>query len=136
LVDVTAVFTITLWLPLDRRDSGRVLADRWTQNAPDDLDPMVLDLQSVCWFGAVIRLLFLARALLGIAWVPNGRRCALAMGDVAIVCFMPGCCKPHGVSGVRCPSAAYALLYDSIGWRGLLIMGVLPAWWWCISAAT
>ena len=24
-------------------------------------------------------------------------------------------------------SVAYALLYDSIGWRGLLIIGVLPA---------
>src|SRR4029078_4952596 len=24
-------------------------------------------------------------------------------------------------------SAAYALLYDSIGWRGLLLIGVLPA---------
>jgi hypothetical protein len=24
-------------------------------------------------------------------------------------------------------SAAYGLLYDSIGWRGLLLIGVLPA---------
>jgi len=37
------------------------------------------------------------------------------------------CCRAPGAREAGCsPSAAYALLFDSIGWRGLLLIGVLP----------
>ena len=41
--------------------------------------------------------------------------------------LMAGILQASWGIGALLSSAAYALLYDSIGWRGLLVMGVLPA---------
>jgi SHS family lactate transporter-like MFS transporter len=41
--------------------------------------------------------------------------------------FMAGVLQASWGLGALLSSAAYALLYDAIGWRGLLIIGVLPA---------
>src|SRR5215813_8547436 len=40
---------------------------------------------------------------------------------------MPSSARKTKGLGALMSSAAYALLYDAIGWRGLLVMGVLPA---------
>ena len=41
--------------------------------------------------------------------------------------FMAGVLQASWGLGALLSSLAYALLYDAIGWRGLLIIGVLPA---------
>ena len=54
---------------------------------------------------------------------------ALAMGSWPIRSrgFMAGVLQASWGLGVLLSSAAYGLLYNSIGWRGLLMLGVLPA---------
>ena len=75
-------------------------------------------------------LLFLFRALLGIGmgaeW-PCGAALAMETWPQRSRGFMAGVLQASWGLGALLSSAAYALLYDFIGWRGLLILGVLPA---------
>jgi SHS family lactate transporter-like MFS transporter len=75
-------------------------------------------------------LLFLFRALLGIGmgaeW-PVGAALAMETWPQRSRGLMAGVLQSSWGLGALLSSAAYALLYDAIGWRGLLILGVLPA---------
>jgi SHS family lactate transporter-like MFS transporter len=75
-------------------------------------------------------LLFLSRAALGIGmgaeW-PVGAALAMETWPQRSRGFMAGVLQASWGLGALLSSLAYALLYDSIGWRGLLIMGCLPA---------
>jgi MFS transporter, SHS family, lactate transporter len=75
-------------------------------------------------------LLFLFRALMGIGmgaeW-PVGAALAMEQWPIRSRGFMSGVLQGSWGLGALLSSAAYGLLYNYIGWRGLLIIGVLPA---------
>ena len=131
LIEVTAVFTITLWLRLVGAVGSGWLADRIGRKTPLMISILWY---SVCNLGAglapTFTLLFLARALLGIGmgaeW-PAGAALAMESWPARSRGLMSGLLQGSWSIGFLLSSLAYGLLYDTIGWRGLLILGVLPA---------
>jgi len=131
LVAVTAVFTVTLWLRLVGAVGSGWLADRIGRKKPLMISILWY---SVSNFAAGLApsfwLLFLFRALLGIGmgaeW-PAGAALAMESWPARSRGFMSGVLQGSWSLGFLLSSAAYGLLYDHIGWRGLLMLGVLPA---------
>jgi SHS family lactate transporter-like MFS transporter len=131
LVDVTAVFTVTLWLRLVGAVGSGWLADRIGRKTPLMISILWY---SICNFAAGLApsfaLLFLFRALLGIGmgaeW-PAGAALAMESWPARSRGLMSGVLQGSWSIGFLLSSAAYGLLYDVIGWRGLLMLGVLPA---------
>jgi MFS transporter, SHS family, lactate transporter len=131
LVAVTAVFTVTLWLRLVGAVGSGWLADRIGRKRPLMISILWY---SICNFAAGLApsfwLLFLFRALLGIGmgaeW-PAGAALAMESWPARSRGFMSGVLQGSWSLGFLMSSAAYGLLYDLIGWRGLLMLGVLPA---------
>jgi MFS transporter, SHS family, lactate transporter len=131
LTAVTAVFTLTLWMRLIGATASGWLADRMGRKKPLMI--------SIAWFSACnfiaafapsFWFLFLFRALLGIGmgaeW-PCGAALAMETWPQSSRGFMAGVLQASWGLGALLSSAAYGLLYSSIGWRGLLMLGVLPA---------
>jgi MFS transporter, SHS family, lactate transporter len=131
LTAVTAVFTLTLWMRLVGATASGWLADRIGRRAPLMI--------SIAWYSVcnllaglspTFWLLFLFRALLGIGmgaeW-PCGAALAMETWPQRSRGFMGGVLQSSWGLGALLSSAAYGLLYSSIGWRGLLIIGALPA---------
>ena len=131
LIEVTAVFTITLWLRLVGAVGSGWLADRIGRKAPLMISILWY---SICNLLAGLApsfwLLFLFRALLGIGmgaeW-PAGAALAMESWPTRSRGLMSGVLQGSWSIGFLVSSVAYGLLFNSIGWRGLLIMGVLPA---------
>src|ERR1700761_5925375 len=131
LIEVTAVFTITLWLRLVGAVGSGWLADRIGRKTPLMISILWY---SICNLLAGIApnfaLLFLFRALLGIGmgaeW-PAGAALAMESWPARSRGLMSGVLQGSWSIGFLLSSLAYGLLYDHIGWRGLLIIGVLPA---------
>ena len=131
LVEVTAVFTITLWMRLVSATASGWLADRVGRKLPlmisiawYSLANLLAGLAPTFW------LLFLFRALLGIGmgaeW-PTGAALATEQWPQRSRGLMGSVLQSSWGLGALLSSAAYGLLYDYIGWRGLLMLGVLPA---------
>jgi SHS family lactate transporter-like MFS transporter len=131
LTAVTAVFTLTLWMRLVGATASGWLADRIGRKKP-----MMI---SIAWYSAcnfiagfspTFWFLFVFRALLGIGmgaeW-PAGAALAMETWPQRSRGFMGAVLQGSWGLGALLSSAAYGLLYDSIGWRGLLWIGVLPA---------
>jgi SHS family lactate transporter-like MFS transporter len=131
LIEVTAVFTVTLWLRLVGAVGSGWLADRVGRKTPLMISILWY---SVCNLLAGIApnfaLLFLFRALLGVGmgaeW-PAGAALAMESWPARSRGLMSGVLQGSWGLGFLMSSLAYGLLYDVIGWRGLLILGVLPA---------
>ena len=131
LTAVTAVFTLTLWMRLVGATASGWMADRMGRKTPLMI--------SIAWYSAcnliagfspAFWFLFLFRALLGIGmgaeW-PVGAALAMETWPQRSRGLMAGILQSSWGLGALMSSAAYGLLYNSIGWRGLLIIGVLPA---------
>ena len=131
LVEVTAVFTITLWMRLVGATASGWLADRVGRKLPLMI--------SIAWYSLAnllaglapsFWLLFLFRALLGIGmgaeW-PAGAALAMEQWPQRSRGLMGSVLQSSWGLGALLSSAAYGLLYNYIGWRGLLMLGVLPA---------
>jgi SHS family lactate transporter-like MFS transporter len=131
LTAVTAVFTLTLWMRLVGATASGWLADRIGRKKPLMI--------SIAWYSAcnfiaafspAFWFLFLFRALLGIGmgaeW-PCGATLAMESWPIRSRGFMAGVLQASWGLGAVLSSAAYGWLYTSIGWRGLLMIGVLPA---------
>src|SRR5712672_4044564 len=129
--EVTIVFTITLWMRLVGACASGWLADRVGRKLPLML--------SILWYSAcnfiagfspTFGFLFVFRALLGIGmgaeW-PAGAALAMESWPARSRGLMSGLLQGSWSLGFLMSSVAYGLLYDTIGWRGLLILGVLPA---------
>ena len=128
---VTFVFTITLWMRLVGATASGWLGDRVGRKTP--LMIAILG-YSLCNFAAGFSpsflFLFCARALLGVfmgAEWPAG--CALAMEHWPQRSrgFMGGILQGSWGLGFLLSFAIYGLFFSSIGWRGMLWIGVLPA---------
>jgi MFS transporter, SHS family, lactate transporter len=131
LIEVTAVFTVTLWLRLVGAIGSGWLADRIGRKTPLMISILWY---SICNFAAglspTFALLFLFRALLGIGmgaeW-PAGAALAMESWPTRSRGLMSGVLQGSWSIGFLLSSLAYGLLYDKIGWRGLLMLGILPA---------
>jgi MFS transporter, SHS family, lactate transporter len=131
LTAVTAVFTLTLWMRLLGATASGWVADRIGRKKPLMIS---IGWYSVCnfiaGFSPAFWFLFLFRALLGIGmgaeW-PCGAALAMETWPQRSRGFMAGVLQASWGLGALLSSAAYGLLYNSIGWRGLLMLGVLPA---------
>src|SRR5579862_4974739 len=131
LTEVTAVFTITLWMRLVGATASGWVADRIGRKGP--LMISILGYSAcnfIAGFSPTFMFLFFFRALLGIfmgAEWPAGASLAMEQWPTRSRGFMSGVLQGSWNLGFLLSSAAYALFYDSIGWRGLLMLGVLPA---------
>jgi len=131
LTAVTVVFTLTLWMRLLGATGAGWLADRVGRRTPLMIS---IGWYSVCnfiaGFSPAFWFLLLFRTLLGIGmgaeW-PAGAALAMEQWPIRSRGFMGAVLQSSWGLGTVLSSAAYGLLYDSIGWRGLLWMGILPA---------
>jgi MFS transporter, SHS family, lactate transporter len=131
LAEVTAVFTVTLWMRLVGATASGWLCDRIGRKTPLMIS---IGWYSACnfiaGFSPTFWFLFLFRALLGIGmgaeW-PAGAALSMESWPIRSRGLMAGILQGSWGIGFILSSAAYGLLYDSIGWRGLLWLGVLPA---------
>ena len=131
LTGVAFVFTLTLWMRLLGATAAGWLCDRMGRKTPLMIS---IGWYSVCNFiaGFSPSFLFLLvfRTLLGIGmgaeW-PAGAALAMETWPIRSRGFMGAILQGSWGLGAVLSSAAYGLLYDSIGWRGLLWMGILPA---------
>ena len=129
LTEVAVVFTLTLWMRLVGATASGWLADRIGRKKPLMI--------SIAWFSACnllaglapsFWLLLLFRSELGIGmgaeW-PAGAALAMETWPQRSRGFMGSVLQGSWGLGALLSSAAYALLYDHIGWRGLLLIGTL-----------
>src|SRR5437763_16650661 len=128
--EVAAVLTITLWMRLIGATASGWLADRIGRKTP-----LMISIiwYSVCNFIAGLApsffIPFLFRALLGIGmgaeW-PAGAALAMETWPVRSRAFMGAVMQGSWGIGFLLSSALYGLFYNYIGWRGLLMAGLLP----------
>lgn len=131
LTAVTAVFTITLWLRLVGAVASGWIADRVGRKTPLMI---AIAWYSVCNLVAGLApafwVLFLFRALLGIGmgaeW-PAGAALSMETWPARSRGLMSGILQGSWSIGFLISSLLYAWLFDSIGWRGLLIIGIIPS---------
>src|ERR1700690_1786771 len=131
LTAVTAVFTITLWMRLVGATAAGWMADRMGRKAPLMISILWYSICNfIAGFSPSFAFLFFFRALLGIGmgaeW-PVGASLAMESWPIRSRGFMAGVMQGSWGLGGLLSAAAYGLLYNSIGWRGLLWIGVLPA---------
>ena len=132
LTAVTAVFTVTLWLRLVGRTASGWLADRVGRKIPLMISILWYSICNfIAGFSPTFAFLFLFRAL---ARHRHGGRMARrrVAGDGVLAGALarlherrPARLVGSGLLAVQ--RGIYGLLYDYIGWRGMLWIGVLPA---------
>jgi SHS family lactate transporter-like MFS transporter len=131
LVEVTAVLTLTLWGRFVGATANGWLADRIGRKAPLMIS---IAWYSVCNFIAGLAptfgVLFLFRALLGIGmgaeW-PAGAALAMETWPARSRGFMGAVLQGSWGIGFLLSSGIYGLFYNYIGWRGMLLIGIVPA---------
>jgi SHS family lactate transporter-like MFS transporter len=131
LAAVAAVFTITLWLRLLGATASGWLGDRIGRKKPLMISILWYSVCNfIAGFSPSFAFLFFFRALLGIGmgaeW-PAGAALAMESWPTRSRGFMSGILQGSWGLGFALSSAAYGFLFDSIGWRGLLWIGILPA---------
>lgn len=131
LTEVTAVFTITLWMRLLGATASGWVADRVGRKLPLMISIIGYSACNfIAGFSPTFLFLFFFRALLGIfmgAEWPAGAALAMEQWPIRTRGFMSGVLQGSWGLGFALSSLIYWLLYDSIGWRGMLWVGVLPA---------
>src|SRR5438128_10820328 len=131
LTEVTAVFTITLWMRLVGAVGAGWLADRIGRKTPLMISIAWYSLSNfIAGFSPTLWFLLLFRALLGIGmgaeW-PVGAALVMETWPVRSRGLMSGVLQASGNLGFLLSSIVYGLFYDYIGWRGMLWLGILPA---------
>jgi SHS family lactate transporter-like MFS transporter len=131
LVEVLAVFTVTLWLRLLGATASGWLADRVGRKIPLMISILGYSLCNfVAGFSPTFMFLFVCRAVLGIfmgAEWPAGAALAMESWPARSRGFMSGLLQGSWALGFLLSSAIYGLLYASWGWRGMLWVGIVPA---------
>jgi MFS transporter, SHS family, lactate transporter len=131
LTDVALVFTLTLWMRLVGAVASGWLADRVGRKLPLMISILGYSMCNfIAGFSPAFWFLLLFRALLGAfmgAEWPAGAALSMETWPQRSRGFMGGILQGSWGVGFLMSSALYALLYNSIGWRGMLWMGVLPA---------
>src|SRR5271163_619817 len=131
LTAVTAVFTITLWMRLVGATAAGWMADRMGRKAPLMISILWYSICNfIAGFSPTFGFLFLFRALLGIGmgaeW-PAGAALAMESWPARSRGFMSGMLQGSWALGFLLSSLVFGLFYNTIGWRGCLWIGILPA---------
>ncbi len=138
LTAVTAVFAVTLWMRLVGATAAGWMADRMGRKAPLMISILWYSVCNfVAGFSPSFAFLFFWRAALGIGmgaeW-PAGAALAMESWPARSRGLMSGVLQGSWGLGFALSAAAYGFLYvpfeamgKGYGWRGLLILGVLPA---------
>lgn len=131
LVEVLAVFTVTLWLRLVGATASGWLADRVGRKIPLMISIVWYSLCNfIAGFSPTFAFLFFFRALLGIGmgaeW-PAGAALAMESWPARSRGLMSGMLQGSWGLGFLLASVVYGLFYEQIGWRGCLWIGILPA---------
>ncbi|HVC56411.1 MAG TPA: MFS transporter [Stellaceae bacterium] len=131
MTEVTFVFTITLWMRLIGATASGWLGDRLGRKLP--LMISILGYSAcnfIAGFSPTFWFLFLFRAILGLfmgAEWPAGASLAMETWPQRSRGFMGGVLQGSWGLGFLVSFAMYGLFFNSIGWRGLLWVGVVPA---------
>ena len=131
LTAVTAMFTITLWARLVGATAAGWMADRMGRKAPLMISILWYSLCNfIAGFSPTFAFLFFLRALLGIGmgaqWTA-GAALAMESWPARSRGFVSGVLQGSWGLGFALSALAYGFLFDLIGWRGLLWIGILPA---------
>ncbi len=138
LIDVTAIFSVTLIMRLGGATASGWLADRLGRRAPLMISILWYSICNfLAGFSPSFMFLFIVRALLGIGmgaeW-PAGAALAMESWPARSRGFMSGVLQGSWGLGFALSALAYGFLYAPLeawhkgyGWRGMLILGVLPA---------
>jgi MFS transporter, SHS family, lactate transporter len=128
---VAAVLTLTIWLRLIGAIGSGWLADRIGRKVPLMLSIFWFSVCNfIAGFSPNFTFLLVVRAALGIGmgaeW-PAGASLAMESWPARSRGLMGGALQGAFPLGFALASLAYWLLFDAIGWRGLLWIGILPA---------
>ncbi len=128
---VAAVLTLTLWLRLLGAMGAGWLADRIGRKTPLMLSILWFSVCNfIAGFSPTFIFLFIVRATLGIGmgaeW-PAGASLAMESWPARSRGLMSGLLQGSWGLGFALSGLAYSMFFDSIGWRGLLWIGILPA---------
>src|SRR5215475_1303125 len=131
LTDVALVFTLTLWMRLVGAVASGWVADRVGRKLPLMISILGYSFCNfIAGFSPTFWFLLMFRALLGgfmgAEW-PAGAALSMETWPQRSRGFMGGILQGSWGVGFLMSSAMYALFYNSIGWRGMLWIGVLPA---------
>ncbi len=138
LIDVTAIFSVTLVMRLGGATASGWLADRLGRRAPLMISILWYSICNfLAGFSPSFTFLFVIRALLGIGmgaeW-PAGAALAMESWPARSRGLMSGVLQGSWGLGFALSGLAYGFLYGPLeawhkgyGWRGMLILGVLPA---------
>ena len=131
LTAVAFVLTVTLWLRLVGAVGSGWLADRIGRKTPLMISILWYSICNfIAGFSPNFAFLFFFRALLGIGmgaeW-PAGAALAMETWPARSRGFMGGLLQGSWGIGFVGSGLAYGFLYNVIGWRGLLWMGIAPA---------
>jgi len=131
LIEVTAVFTVTLWLRLVGAVGSGWLADRIGRKTPLMISILWYSICNfIAGFSPSFMFLFIFRALLGIGmgaeW-PAGAALAMESWPARSRGLMSGMLQGSWGLGFLLASVVYGVFYEDIGWRGCLWIGILPA---------
>ncbi len=129
--EVAIVFTLTLWMRLVGAVASGWLADRIGRKTPLMISIFWYSICNfIAGFSPSFMFLLVFRTLLGIGmgaeW-PAGAALAMETWPVRSRGFMGAVMQGSWGIGFLLSSALYGLFYDVIGWRGLLMIGILPA---------
>src|SRR5947209_974538 len=129
--EVTIVFTLTLWMRLVGAVASGWLADRIGRKTPLMISIFWYSICNfIAGFSPTFLFLLIFRTLLGIGmgaeW-PAGAALAMEQWPIRTRGFMSGVLQGSWSIGFLLSSIVYGLFYDYIGWRGMLWLGILPA---------
>jgi MFS transporter, SHS family, lactate transporter len=131
MTELALVLSVTVWMQLLGAVSSGWLADRIGRKTL-----LIISIlgYSVCnfiaGFSSAFWFLFLLRALLGIfvgAEWPAGAVLAMEVWPARSRGVMSGVLQGSWAIGLLLSGGIYGLCYSSIGWRGMLWIGILPA---------
>ena len=130
LTAVAIVLTITLWMRLVGAVAAGWLADRIGRRAPLMIAIACYAFSNfIAGFSPTLWFLLLFRALLGIgmgAEYPVGTALLMENWPQRSRGLMSGILQSSGNLGILLSGAIYGLFYNSIGWRGMLWVGIVP----------
>lgn len=131
LTAVAAILSATLWLRLPGAVMAGWLADRMGRKKPLMISILVYSLSNLAaGLSPSYGVLLLFRATFGLGmgaeW-PVGSALAMESWPARSRGFMSAVLQGSSNLGFVLASVTYGLLFQRIGWRGLLMIGVLPA---------